>query len=230
MRTFSGFCVGRDGEPDGILYVPLTTSACGGRWKGRMTRFRSLLPLLALLACDSTKTRVDPDNPEGDVTINADELEPVAGFVLETRRVIAAEFVKIEMSQQFFEQQMSYTRDPRYVVRSPVQVLEDGTKVLRLDNANTEQATNIDPDLLPRVSFGTNGLEIRAYRTIVVYVRPARDRMQPLFLRVRCKGASSDVRMWVSGRLHDEKFSLNLDSALLWDETKEEYVHRSSIG
>lgn len=188
-----------------------------------------LLPL-AVVACQTTETRLDPDDPEAEVTIKPDEMEPLRSFLLDTRRIVAAEFIKIECSQQFFERQMGFTRDPAFVRRTPTQILEDGTKIIRLDNVNKEQTTNIDPDLLPRVYFGLKGLEVRAYRTLVIFIRPTRDRERPLFLTIDAKGSTADVRMWVSGRLQHEKPRLSINSALLWKEDTQEYVHRSSIG
>ena len=119
-------------------------------------RLLPLLLLLALTACKTTPDRPEPTDPDEAVTINPDELEPMRRFVLETRRVLAAEFVRIEASQQFFEQQMGFTRVLRYCKRSPVTVLEDGTRVIEIVRLKDGQETNIDPDLLPRVYFGTN--------------------------------------------------------------------------
>jgi hypothetical protein len=194
-----------------------------------MHRFAILLPLL-LLGCTSVNQRVDKDDPDGEVTIKPDELEPMANFILGTRRVVAAEFVRVELSRQFFEEQMGYTRDPKYVARSPVRILKDGSRLIVLKNVNTEQQTNLDPDKLPRVYFGSNGLEIRAYREIRIYLRNPRKKERPLFLNLSAKNSVGDAKMWVSGRLQHKKPVLTLNSALIWSEKKEEYIHRSSVG
>ena len=195
-----------------------------------MHRSKILLPLL-LLGCTTTiNHRLDKDDPEGEVTITPDELEPMANFILGTRRVLAAEFVRIELSRQFFEEQMGFTRDPEYVSRSPVRILKDGSRLIVLKNLNTEQETNLDPSKLPRVYFGSDGLEIRAYREIRIYLRNPKKKERPLFLNVAAKNSVGDVKMWVSGRLQHEKPVLTLNSALIWSEEKEEYVHRSSVG
>jgi hypothetical protein len=187
--------------------------------------------LLALsLACESTKDRVKPDDPSGEVTIKADELEPMANFVLETKRVLVADFVRIDMSTQFLEQQMGYTRDPQLVKRYPVQVLKDGTRFVRLE-AIHDQTSNIDPDTLPRVNFGSSGLEIRAYREIRIYMRPPteKSRERPLFLTVDAKSDPKNSKLYVSGRVQEEKPSILVQSALLWSKEKERYVHKSGV-
>lgn len=194
-----------------------------------MHRLVFLLPLL-LLACDTVNQRVNKDDPDGEVTIKSDELEPMANFILQTRRIVAAEFVRLELSRQFFEEQMGYTRDPEYVYRSPVKIQADGSRVIVLKNLNTTQRTNLDPDKLPRVYFGSGGLEIRAYREIRIYLRNPRKKERPLFLNLTAKNSVGDAKMWVSGRLQHQKPVITLNSALIWSEEKEEYVHRQSIG
>ena len=88
---------------------------------------RSALLLVSLaLACETTADRVNKDDPDGEVTIKPDEMEPMANFVLETNRLLVADFVKVQCSAQFFEQQMGYTRDPELVLRTPVEILPDG--------------------------------------------------------------------------------------------------------
>jgi len=188
------------------------------------------LALLTFIGCTETaEHRVNPDDPTGEVTITADELEPMVNFVMETRRLLVADFVRVEVSQQFFEKQMGYTRDPQTVLREPVQVESDGTRVVVLRNI-LQQTTNMDPDKLPRVYFGSGGLEIRAYREIRIYLRPPNDKERPLFLRVDARSDPGDARMWVSGRLQYEKPSLQLDSSLIWSEDKERYLHKGSVG
>jgi hypothetical protein len=195
-----------------------------------MQRFAILLPLL-LLGCTTTiNDRLDKEDPEGEVTITPDELEPMANFILRTRRVVAAEFVRLELSRQFFEEQMGYTRDPEYVSRSPVQIQEDGSRLIVLKNINTDQETNLDPDKLPRIYFGSNGLEVRAFREIRIYLRNPKKKERPLFLNLAAKNSVGDAKMWVSGRLQHKKRVITLNSALIWSEEKEEYVHRQSIG
>ncbi|HEY7516615.1 MAG TPA: hypothetical protein VIC87_19140 [Vicinamibacteria bacterium] len=188
---------------------------------------RTLLLLPLLLACETTDDRVDKDSPTGDVTIKPDEIEPMANFVLETRRILFADYVRIDLSSQFFEQQMGYTRDPELVARSAVEVLPDGTRKVMLKSLH-EQTSNIDPDTLPRVYFGNSGLEIRA-RQIGIYLRPPKDRERPLFLTVDAKSDPGACKMWVSGRLQDERPRILIQSALLWSKDKESYVHKSSI-
>jgi len=195
-----------------------------------MHRSKILIPLL-LAACTTTvNDRLDKDDPEGEVTITSDELEPMANFILGTRRVVAAEFVRLELSRQFFEEQMGFTRDPEFVSRSPVQIQKDGSRMIVLKNLNTEQVTNLDPDKLPRVYFGSNGLEVRAFREIRIYLRNPKKKERPLFLNLAAKSSMGDAKMWVSGRLQHKKRVITLNSALIWSEEKKEYVHRQSIG
>jgi len=191
-----------------------------------------LLCVPLLLACtpQTADKRVNEDDPEGSVSITPDELKPLREFVITTNRVVVAEFVRIEMSRQFFEQQMGFSRDPLSVARSPVTVLKDGTRTVTLKNLNTEQQSNIDPGKLPRVYFGEAGLEVRAYREIRIYMRTKVDKERPLFISVQAKNATGDAKLWVSGRLQHKKPSLRVDSALLWSEQKERYVHKASSG
>jgi hypothetical protein len=188
----------------------------------------SLLLLALVLACESTKDRVNKDDPNADITIKPDELEPMANFVLETNRVLVADFVKIQCSAQFFEQQMGYTRDPQLVLRSPVEILPDGSRLVIL-KAVHGQETNIDPDTLPRVYFGSSGLQVRAYREIRIYLRQARDRQRPLFLTVDARSEPGEAKLWVGGRLQTEKPRILLESALLWSDEKERYVHQAAV-
>jgi hypothetical protein len=188
----------------------------------------ALLALAALLACQTTPKAPEPDE-KGEITISDDELQPMKSFVLETRRVVAAQYVRIDATKQFFEPVLGFTRDPRYVHRTPVEIQPDGTKVIILRNDN-EQTTNIDPDLLPRVYFGTSGLEVRAYREMRVFLVEPKDRERPVFLTVQAKNEAGDVRMWVNGRLQHEKPTLVLTSQLIWSPDKKKYLHRSSIG
>lgn len=194
-----------------------------------MRRILLLLVLPLVTACETTPERPEPENPDDLVTITPDELEPMRDFVINTRRVIAAEGVRIETTVQFFESQMGYTRDLRYVERT-TERLPDGTRVIQLKNTNTKQKSNIDPDLLPRVYFGTQGLEVRAYNVIRIYLRAPRDKKRPLFLDLRAVSRGGDTMMWVNGRLQHEKPKLHLRSELILSEERQEYVHKQSIG
>lgn len=191
-------------------------------------RHSALLLLVLTLSCESTKDRVKPDDPTGEVTIKPDELEPMANFVLETRRLLVADFVRVDMSTQFLEQQMGYTRDPELVQRTPVQILKDGSRLVVLKTMHG-QTSNIDPDTLPRVNFGNGGLEIRAYKEIRIYLRPPKNREKPLFLTVNARSEPGESKLWVSGRLQEEKPSIVLESALIWSKDKERYIHKSGV-
>ena len=188
----------------------------------------ALLLALVLAGCSAGHGIHKPIKEGEEVTISADELEPIGTFFLETRRVLAAEFIRIEMTPQFFEEKMGFTRDMRYVERRN-HTLKDGTRVIELINANTGQVTNIDPDLLPRIYFGT-GFEARAYNRMVIFLRSPKSRERPLFIEVKGKNSSGDAQLWVSGRLQHERPTLTIRSELLWSEDKERYKHRSSIG
>jgi len=187
-----------------------------------------LLFAAALCGCESTPKAPDP-GPDGEITISNDELTPMRRFVMETRRVVAAQFIRIEATKQFFEQSMGFTRDPVYVRREGPTLQEDGTKVIILRN-DLEQTENVDPDLLPRVYFGPSGLELRAFKEIRIYLVEPKNRERPIYLTVQAKNAVGDVRMWVTGRLQHEKPSLTITSQLIWSPDRKEYVHRSSIG
>jgi hypothetical protein len=91
------------------------------------------------------------------------------------------------------------------------------------------QETNINPDTLPRVYFGSNGLQIRAYREIRIYMKQPKDRDKPLFLRVDARSEVGEATLWVSGRRQMEKPRILIESALLWSEEKERYIHKSAV-
>jgi hypothetical protein len=189
-----------------------------------------LLSLLFLwaTACETTP---DPDDPleEGEeVTIPADDLEPMTRFVLSNRRLMVAEYVRIEVTPQFFEQRMGFTRDPRYVERTSWRD-DEGRRIVQIKNANSVQKTNIDPDMLPRVYFG-NGLELRAYKVIrIIFVNP-KNRQRPLYIHVEGKNATGDAKVWVSGRLQHKGPTVKIQSELLWSEKRERYVMKSHVG
>jgi hypothetical protein len=188
----------------------------------------SLLLLPLALACETTSNdRVDKNDPNADITIKPDELEPMANFVLETNRILVADYVKIQCSAQFFEQQMGYTRDPNLVLRTPVEVLPDGTRCVTLKSSHGQE-TNIDPDTLPRVYFGSSGLQVRAYGEIRIYLKQARDREKPLFLKVEARSDQRDATLYVSGREQIKKPNILIESALLWSDEKERYIHKSA--
>jgi len=195
----------------------------------------ALLPLLALLlplavACETTKSSTRAEqNENGEVTVTPDELEPVRTFLLETRRVLMADFVRIRCTPQYFEQQMGMVRDQQSVARSMAR-LEDGTRVITLSNKLLGQRTNFDKNRLPRVYFGQSGLEIIATRQIRVYfVRPdSTDR--PLFIDITGKSGGADAQLWSSGRLQIQKPTIHIRSALIWSEAFSTYKHKSSVG
>ncbi len=107
---------------------------------------------LAFVACESTPDKDDPLGDGEQVTISADELVPVSRFFLETNRLLAAEFIRVELTPQFFEEKMGFTRDPRFVERKQWRD-KDGNRIIQIRNINRAQKTNIDPKLLPRVYF-----------------------------------------------------------------------------
>lgn len=190
-----------------------------------MSRFR-LLPLLLLaLACKSTR---ENEETVDQVTISGDDLEPLNTFVLETKRLVVADFVRIECSAQYFQERMGFTRDFRYVERTQ-RVDPDGTVLIGLKNVLRDQETNIDPMLLPRVYFG-NGLEIRAYREIRVVFRRKVTRQRPVFLEIDARSAGNLARMWVSGRPEMEQQGIKVVTQLLYDKQFDRYRHSASIG
>jgi hypothetical protein len=197
---------------------------------------KRLIPLLLLLACTSTPEKPEgekPETPSGtagpkpdEITIPPDDLEPMNEFIFNTRRIVAAEFIRVETTAQYFEEKIAFTRDFRFVKRES-SVLADGTRVVRLINENTDQLTNIDPELLPRVFFG-QGLELRAFREIRLHLKPSRSRERPLYVEVQCRSSADNVRLWVNGRLEKEQPKLIIFSELLWSEDRERYIHRAA--
>jgi len=185
-----------------------------------------LVPLLLLaLACKSTREK---DENLDHVTISGDDLEPLHTFVLETKRLIVADFVRIECSVQYFQERMGFTRDFRYVERTQ-RAEPDGTVVISLRNVHRDQETNIDPMLLPRVYFG-NGLEVRAYREIRVIFRRNVTRQRPVFLEIDARSAGGLARMWVSGRPEMEQQGIKIVTQLLYDAQFDRYRHSASVG
>ena len=184
---------------------------------------------LAVVGCKTTRQKeIEKPLDEGEpVVIPPGELEPMAMFLFDTKRVLVGEFVRVEASTQFFEEKMGFTRDLQFVERTQ-QVLPDGTRLIELKNINTDQLTNRDPDLLPRVYFD-QGLEIRAYHTIRIYLRRPTDRKHPLWLKVDAKSNEGNTQMWVTGRLQYDQPTVRLSSELIWNEERERYDHRSGV-
>jgi len=189
------------------------------------------LAVLALPACKTTpeKQAAAPGKEPGpDIEISADELEPMESFLSQTRRVVVAQLVRVEMTPQFFESRMGFTRDLRYVRRTQTD-LPDGSRMIEFTNINAGQETNHDGDLLPRLYFGA-GLEVRAIHTLRLYLRSPKDRLRPLFLEIVAKNSSGNAKLWVAGRLETEQPTIRVRSELLWSEEKERYVHKAFLG
>ena len=192
-------------------------------------KFRLHICALALLvACESTPNKDGPLRAGEEITISADELEPVARFFLETNRVLAAEFIRVEMTPQFFESKMGFTRDPRFVERTEWRD-KNGNRIIQLKNINRSQKTNVDPKLLPRVYFGA-GLTLMAHDTIRIKLTAPKDRRRPLFINITGKNSTGDAKLWVSGRLQQERPTLSINLALIWSDQRERYVPKSHIG
>lgn len=192
-------------------------------------RYSLLLAGIALgLACESTPNIDDPLREGELVTIPPDDLEPVVRFFLQTNRMLAAEFVRIEMTPQFFEDRMGFTRDPRYVERKSWRDRK-GRRIIQIRNVNRTQKTNVDPDLLPRVYFGS-GLEIRAYDTIRIIMTNPKTRERPVHIDIVAKNSTGDAKLWVSGRLQDERPTLRLSMALIWSEKRERWLPKTFVG
>ena len=185
--------------------------------------------LVAALACGSCKT-TDPTARAGDdedaIHVPDDDLDPMRRFVLDTRRLIVADMIRVEMSTQYFEAKMGLTRTYNYVAKKE-RKSKDGARVIILKNISG-QTSNIDPDLLPRLRFG-QGLECRAYNELRIYLRRSFDRDNPLYIRIKAFTPDGDSKMWVTGRLEYEQPKINLRSELLWDEDRERYVHTAGI-
>ena len=186
--------------------------------------------LIFLVACKTTpEVPGDPENPDAMITVSAKELEPIEEFVFKQNKVLAAPMIRVEMSTQYFEERVAVLRDFRYVSKQE-SVQPDGTRVLVLTNINEGQKTNIDPDLLPQISFG-KGLQIRAYERLVLFVRPSRDKKRPIYLHVQAVGQNADVQMWSGGRLRfDGHRRLTLQAELIWDDGWERYRFRGNVG
>ena len=191
-------------------------------------RLLPALPLLLALACESAPRRdAEPASAE-EIRISNDDLEPLQTFLLETRRLLVGDFVRVRCSRQFFQERMGLTRDFRYVERRNW-TTEDGVVVVSLKNVEPEQGTNFDPDLLPRITFG-NGLELRAFREIRIQFVSRVTREVPIFLDVEARGVSESARMWVGGRLEYEQPRIVIRTQLTWDEKFERYRHTPGIG
>ncbi len=194
-------------------------------------RLLTCLAMLALAACKTTPKKeaaASGKEPGPEIEISADELEPMESFLSQTRRVVVAQLVRVEMTPQFFESRMGFTRDLRYVKRTQTD-LPDGSRMIEFTNINAGQETNHDGDLLPRIYFGT-GLEVRAIHTLRLYLRNSKDRNRPLFLEIVAKNTSGDAKLWVAGRLETEQPTIRIRSELLWSEAKERYVHKAFLG
>jgi len=185
--------------------------------------------LIFLVACNTTQGPGDPDNPDALITVSAKELEPLESFIFKQPKMLAAPMIRVEMSTQYFEERVAILRDFRYVEKRE-SFLPDGTRTLVLTNINHAQKTNIDPNLLPQVSFG-RGLQIRAFEQLVLFVRPSHDKKRPIYILVQAVGPNADVRMWSGGKLRfDGRRRLSLQAELVWDEDWGRYRFRSNVG
>jgi hypothetical protein len=190
---------------------------------------RTWLPVLLLAAaCKTTPTEEDePGAVEAaEVVIPPDDLEPMNNFLLVTKRILFADFVRVEMTPQYFEERMGFTRDVRFVSRK--QWTEGTTRVIELRNESVQE-TNIDPDLLPRVYFG-EGLEIRARRVIRVYMRPPDGKERPLFIKIEARSDPGNATLWTGGREEHAQPKVTIRSELIWSEPRQRYSHRASVG
>jgi len=187
----------------------------------------TLIAALFFAACETT--------PEGDdglvegetVHIPASDMEPVAEFIHRTRRILVAEYVRVEMSAQFYEGQLGLSRDIEYVKRTDSR-LDDGSLVISLKRVETGQETNLDPNRLPRLYFG-KGLEARAFNELRIVIRHRVDKNRPIFLKIQGVTTNGDSKLHVSGREQDAKPRITIESSLLFSEKFEHYKHRSAI-
>ena len=188
----------------------------------------ALFAALFLTACESTPEKDEDGKVDGSmVHISPGDLEPAGEFIHRTKRMLVAEFVRVELSAQFYEGHLGVARDIEYVKRTN-ETLEDGTIVVKLKRIDTGQKTNFDPDRLPRIYFG-KGLEARAYNELHVYLRRRVDEKRPVHLKMVGVTSNGDSTLWVAGRNQMEKPKIIIESSLLWHETFERYKHRSAI-
>ncbi|MHC4955695.1 MAG: hypothetical protein ACYTGZ_17730 [Planctomycetota bacterium] len=193
----------------------------------RLTRF-AILAALFMGACESTPEKDDEGKIDGSmVNISPSDLEPAGEFIHRTKRMLVAEFVRVELTAQFYEGHLGIARDIEYVKRSN-ETLPDGTIVVKLKRIETGQKTNFDPDRLPRIYFG-KGLEARAYNELHVYMRRRVDEKRPVHLSMVGVTSDGDSKLWVAGREQMVKPKISIESSLIWSESFEHYKHRSAI-
>ena len=193
----------------------------------KRTAFLLMLALF-VAGCETTPEADDDGFVDGEtITVPAGDMEPVAEFVQRTKRLLIGEYVLVELSAQFYEGQLGIARDQEYVKRSNV-TLDDGTILVTLKRVETNQKTNFDPDRLPRIYFG-KGLEARAYNEIRVKIKRRVVKERPIFLRIQAVGPNKDCKLWVAGRLQDEKPKITIESALIWSDKFGHYKHKSAI-
>ncbi len=194
----------------------------------------AMVPLIALAmaaaGCKTTesKTRVAKSGSDN-VTIKGSELEPIRTFLMDTRRVLVADYVRVRCTPQFFKQQMGMVRDQEFVTRE-VKIRKDGQRTITLTSRFIGQKTNFDKNRLPRVYFGQSGLELIATRSIRIYFVASKDTDRPLFIDVLGKSDGTDAQLWTSGRLQIQKPSIHMRSELIWSEDFATYKHKSSVG
>ena len=188
--------------------------------------------LFLLIGCETTPQPTDNDqevkaeDSDEQIYISESDLEPLNRFILETPRLIAADYVRIDMTVHYFESHLGLTRDMRFVDRKGARS-KDGARVIILKNKNTEQVTNIDPDLIPRATFG-EGLELRAYNEMRIYLHPTKTKNKPVHLTVTAR-SGADSKLWVYKRLEIERPRITLNASLNWNEDREKYSLQSGI-
>jgi hypothetical protein len=191
------------------------------------TIYLGLILACLLGGCESTPEGQDGLIDGETIHIPPSDMEPAAEFINRTKRVMVAEFIRVDMSAQLYESQLGMSRDVESITRTDA-TLEDGTVVVSLKRVDDGQRTNLDPDRLPRLYFGT-GLEARAYNELRIYIRRRVEKDRPIFLKITGVSKSDDTRLWVSGRLEKQKPRLVLESSMIWSETFEHYKHKSAI-
>jgi hypothetical protein len=126
-----------------------------------------------------------PPTAPGEVSLTAEDLAPMDGWIRK-RRWLIADDVEVTASREYFAGSLSVVERIGSVTRTDSEVNGIGTSVLTYIGP----PETIDQQTAPRVMLGT-GLTVMARRRLTVHLVKTRDVNVPVQVRVRATGKAS---------------------------------------
>ena len=137
---------------------------------------------------ETANSVVPPGRPPagpGEISLSADELAPMDGWIRK-RRWLIGDDVEVTASREYFAQNLSITERIGSVTRNDSEQNGVGTSVLTYIGPGG----TIDQQTAPRVMIGT-GLTVMARKRLTVHLVKTRDGSVPVQIRVRAIGRAS---------------------------------------